>query len=82
MPQHLGVLAREMLGASADMAPVRMSVNTDASRMARGAPVSGSKSVSTASSDGRPCFQLSTKSPTTLTPATPSGPTTPRSTLK
>ena len=66
----------------ADMAPVRMSVSTDASRIARGAPVPGSNSVSTASSDGRSCFQLSTKSPTTFTPATPSGATTPRSTLK
>ena len=81
-PSTFASFRARCLAPSADMAPVRMSVSTEASSIARGAPVRGSKSVSTASSDGRPCFQLSTKSPTTLTPATPSGATTPRSTLK
>src|SRR4029450_2476323 len=47
-----------------------------------GMPVSGSSSRTRASSLGRPRRQLPTKSPTTLTPLTCSGPRWPRRTLK
>src|SRR5580693_9285459 len=64
------------------MAPVRISVKDVALMMASGAPVNGSNNVSKPISEGSPALKLLTKSPTTLTPASPSGCTTPRKTLK
>jgi hypothetical protein len=63
-------------------APVRAAVSMVPSTIPSGMPVSGSSSSTRASSLGRPRRQLPTKSPTTLTPLTCSGPRWPRRTLK
>src|SRR6202044_1451677 len=81
-PSTLLPLRAKYLAPSAVMAPVRISVREVALMMANGTPVNGSNRVSNPISEGSSTLKLLTKSPTTLTPASPSGCTTPRKTLK